>query len=580
MGLGKLIFHLEIHLQFAPTQDWGWLVGLPNMATAGDLRPHLVSVFKWLHIGIKIEHEEVMRYLTLLLLPLLACNTGDGFDPLDDGQISSDAEDGEQYSGYDSSDKADGFTPPDGPLEFDGACTEGERLTIAAVGDVLLHGRLQRQAYGADNGFISLWAPVVDLLAAADVSYANLEGPTAAGANSSGYDVTDPGATFDGTVYTSYPMFNYHPSLIDDLLSSGIDIVSTANNHSLDRRSLGVDRTIDALRAAGLPFTGTRKRDEESPQWHTVTRSNGFALAWLACTFSTNGIPDRDDQVLMCYQDIDEVESLVQDLAGREDIDAVILTPHFGDEYDANPNDSQVELAHRMLDAGALAVIGSHPHVLQPWERYITPDDRETFVIYSLGNFVSGQRHLPRRSTLVLYLGLTRSTDGRVVINGARYVPLHMSDRGSRLQLEVVDQMSDLGDSRALTVGMFHGWNLHAPNAPLVTDPQCDPEWEPPPSPHPHDGWIGGSCSEDSTCGGATCLADLTDGLCTEVCESTCPDRAGRAVTFCVDLGLEDGGRCVARCGSDYECRQGYSCQPTERYSDSNVVRGVCLPSA
>jgi hypothetical protein len=179
---------------------------------------------------------------------------------------------------------------------------------------------------------------------------------------------------------------------------------------------------------------------------------------------------------------------------------------------------------------------------------------------------------------LLLYLGLTRAASGQVVVSGARYVPLHMSIRGDSMVLEAVDQAGDLSDSRALTVGMFGSWNLHALAAPLVTDPQCDPEWSPPPAPHPHDGWIGGSCAADDACGDATCLPELTGGLCTQVCDNTCPDRTGRAVTFCVDLGHDDGGRCVARCGTNFECRQGYTCQPQARFNDPSVVRTVCLP--
>lgn len=521
-----------------------------------------------------VEH---MRKLWLSLLLLAACNSGSPAN--DPGSVSSDGEEGETYEPYDDSNKADGFEPPTGPLVFDGACTEGDRLTIAAVGDVLLHGRLQVQAFAQDDRYISLWRPVADLLRAADVTYANLEGPTAAGVTARGRSVDDPGETFDDYVYTSYPMFNYNPALIDDLMASGVDVVSTANNHSLDRWSLGVDRTIDALEERGLAFSGTRRQGATDQPWYAITRNGGFNLAWLACTYATNGIPDREDQVLFCYEDTATIEGLIVELAANDDIDAVIVTPHWGQEYDANPNDPEVDLAHRFLDAGALAVIGSHPHVLQPWERYITADGRETFAIYSLGNFVSGQTHLPRRSTLLLYLGLTRAQDGRVVINGARYVPLHMSRR-DLLQLEVVDLMSDLGDSRALTVGMFGNWNVHAPDAPLVTDPQCDPEWEPPPAPHPHDGWIGGSCIDDSTCGGATCEPDLPDGFCSEICDGLCPDRTGRATTFCVDLDFDDGGRCVARCTTDYDCRQGYACEPRERFNEPDVVRSVCVPAA
>lgn len=507
---------------------------------------------------------------------VMACVPAD--EPEEQFTPSSDGEEGDDYEGYDESLKADGFQPVNGPLVFEGACTEGDRITIAAVGDVLLHGRLQQQAFDQSDRFISLWSGVRDLLEQADVTYANLEGPTAEGVIANGSDVPDPGQVFDDYVYTSYPQFNYHPSLIEDLMASGVDVVSTSNNHSLDRRALGADRTIEALERQGLPYTGTRGSDG-SGDWYTFTETGGFKLAWLGCTYGTNGISDPADQVLRCFNDRSTVLSLVTELAGRSDVDAVIVTPHWGQEYQATPNQDQVDLAHDILDAGAVAVIASHPHVLQPWERYETSDGRETFVLYSLGNFVSGQNHLARRSTLLLYLGLTRASNGNVVVNGARYVPLHASRRDVGITVEAIDRVGGLEDSRSQTVGMFGSWNVHSPAADLVTDPQCDPEWTPPPAPHPHDGWIGGSCETDLTCGGTTCEPELLGGFCTQSCTSTCPDLSGRSMTFCVDLDLGGTGSCVNQCSTSVNCRQGYICDPQERYNDPNTVRTVCIPA-
>jgi poly-gamma-glutamate synthesis protein (capsule biosynthesis protein) len=400
-------------------------------------------------------------------------------DLLPAGALSADDEGGEAYDPYDPMGKADGYQLPKGPVKFAAACEPGERIVVAAVGDVLLHGALQTQATKATDRFVSLWRDVKGLMEQADLTYANLEGPTAAGVNSYGKAVTDPGFVFDGTVYTSYPMFNYHPFLIDDLLLTGVDVVSTANNHSLDRRSLGVDKTIGVLDAAGMLYSGTRASTAMEAPWHTVTVVSGFRIAWLSCTYATNGIPDTKKQVLNCHAQASEIANMVSQLASDANIDAVIVTPHWGVEYSANPAAAEIKLAHKWLDAGAIAIVGSHPHVLQPWEKYVTADGRETLAIYSLGNFVSGQSQLARRSTLLLYLGFTRGSDGIVRINGARYVPLCMT-KTDRLGVKPVEGVASLADSRALTVKMFGTWNLMKPAEPLVTDPQCDPEWSPP----------------------------------------------------------------------------------------------------
>ena len=509
-----------------------------------------------------------MCVLTLATTFFAAC--GPGSDAL-----SNDGEEGDEYEPYPGG-KADGFGGPDNPIIFSGACDGGQRLVIVAVGDVLLHTGLQKQALTDPVGFGSLWSEARDLLSKADITYANLEGPTARGVIVNGQAVNDPGPVFDGRVYTSYPQFNYHPSLIDDLKASGVDVVSTANNHALDRKALGVDRTIDELRRAGMPFTGTRRRSASSP-WYAITKARGFTLAWLACTYGTNGIPDPYGQVLNCYGDQHEIEALVTDLSSKPEIDAVIVTPHWGLEYHATPRQQEVNLAHRLLDAGATAILGSHPHVLQPWQKYVTRDGRETFVIYSLGNFVSGQTHLARRSTLLLHLGLTRRADGRVAVNGARYVPLYMSrDYDSRpWELAVIDRAGGPGGSRALTVGMFGLWNLQRPWEAPAPNAQCDSSWQ---EPHPHDGWIGGACSSDLACGGTRCETRLPGGFCTSSCERYCPDQAGRPTTFCADLGL-GGGMCVLRCSKDADCRQGYRCLQTARLGEPQVVVNTCRPA-
>ena len=413
-----------------------------------------------------------MRSLSIGLvavLGLVGC-VGDG--GRDDGEPSDDG-DGDEYTPFDS--KADGNSALGGPIKFAAECAPGSRMTIGAVGDVLLHGALQQQAMARPTRgrFASLWSPVTDLLSAADTTYANMEGPTAHGVNAGGSAVTDPGFRWDAVVYSSYPQFNYHGFLEEDLLASGIDVVSTANNHAMDRRQLGADRTIERLREVGLAFTGTRHRNGLDAPWHTVTDSKGFKLAWLACSFSTNGIPDPSGQVLGCWEDEETVVAEIKKLKATAGIDAVIVTPHWGEEYTASPSRAQRDLGKRFLDAGATMILGSHPHVLQPWEKHTTPDGRETFVIYSLGNFVSGQAQLARRSTIVLYVGLTRTPSG-VKINGVRYVPAIMNTRDGVRAVEAIDRAGGSVDSRRQTVGMFGTANLQDPAQPIATTPSCN----------------------------------------------------------------------------------------------------------
>lgn len=312
------------------------------------------------------------------------------------------------------------------------------RVTVAAVGDVLLHSPLQRQAVARPEGFQSLWKEVQPWLEGADIAYANLEGPTASGLTRSGRTQTDPGFVFDNQVYTSYPLFNYHPRLVSDLKASGIDVVSTANNHALDRGAKGTDATIAALEQAGLPFVGTRRSDG-SGSWSVRTEVKGMTLGWVACSFSTNGVPDPKHQVLDCYRDkavvLDEIRGLAQDPY----VAAVIVTPHWGVEYTAHPQPQEKRLAQELVDAGARVVLGAHPHVPQPWETLYGPDGKPALVVYSLGNFVSGQFHrLHTRASLLINVELEAFPGQKASLVSAHYVPLEMRRTGQGLAVEPV----------------------------------------------------------------------------------------------------------------------------------------------
>lgn len=274
-----------------------------------------------------------------------------------------------------------------------------DRLTVAMVGDVLLHQPQHQQALRSDNGHVSLWEDIVPVIQSADIAYANLEGPIAPGTAGLGRSVSDPGRVFDKHVYTSYPMFNYHDFLADDLKRSGFDVVSTANNHALDRGSRGADLTIDHLVRVGLGFTGTRSTRYPNASFAARLRVNGWTVSFVSCAEHTNGISDSQRQVLSCN---DDALNVVRQEALDESVDVVIATPHWGDEYQSLPNVRQKQFAQALANAGASAVVGAHPHVPQPASVITSATGRTVPVVYSLGNFVSNQFH--RQATQNEYL--------------------------------------------------------------------------------------------------------------------------------------------------------------------------------
>lgn len=390
---------------------------------------------------------------------------------------------------------------PEDYLQFSAACAEGPRFTVAFGGDLLLHRELQRQAYDAKDkaGAEVLWANIADLLAEPELTYLNLEGPLAAGLDRDFVEVEDPGRSYDGVVYSGYPRFNYHRSVAKDLVRAGIDVVSTANNHALDRGPLGVDRTVEALERARLRFTGTRAA-EGPERWHAITRVGDLSLAWIACTKHTNQIEDPNGQVLRCG-DGAAVRKTIERLLGRgryakrkPKVDAVIVTPHWGKEYSHFPREREQRIAREWIEAGATAVIASHPHVIQPWEKVEASDGREGLIFHSLGNFASHQPELSRRSSVLLYLTFVvdessvelgetaeaaAAPSPRLRIAGARYLPLHVRQDGKRFFVEAIDRVEGPADARGLLVALLGEANLVAPEGDKRGDPHCDPSWRP-----------------------------------------------------------------------------------------------------
>ncbi len=359
-------------------------------------------------------------------------------------------------------------------IRFRDACAAGERVRVVAVGDILFHKRLQLQAYEKGRDFKRFFSPLADFLARADILYGNLESPAAAGVALGGVAVKDPGRRLDGRVYSADLAtlnFNIHPSAIDDLKAVGFDVLSTANNHAYDRGPLGIDRTLEALDAAGMPATGTRKRGEVTRPWHVITRARGVTVAWLACTYSLNGHTDRQGQALFCFEEQEAVLAEIRALASRTDVDAVILVPHWGIESSHVVERRQRDLAREAIEAGATAVIGTHPHVLQPWERIVATDGREGLAVYSTGNFISNQRKLPERTGVIVVLDLVKVSGGKAKIASAAFVPtwVEIDDKGHR-----VTEMkgSESGQSAVLKDALRHLPDDNRMSADATSDPQ------------------------------------------------------------------------------------------------------------
>jgi len=303
-------------------------------------------------------------------------------------------------------------------------CAGNERVHLSIAGDVLLHSGLQKIGYA--GGFAALWAQAAPFLQNADIAIANLEGPVAPGIRRSGAQVVDPGPVFGTGVYTGYPTFNYHPMVLESLRALGLDLVTTVNNHALDRGSRGADMTLAELAKAEIGAVGTITAG--APREFVLRRKTRLGtIAFVACSFSTNGRRDPARQVLLCYQDREELLGIVAQQAGDPEVAAVLVLPHWGQEYRSTPDNQQTRLAAELVAAGATAVIGTHPHAVQPFATVTGPQGQVVPVVYSTGNFVATQNFDPAKYGALAVLDMCRSSNGgKMVTDRIGWIAMQM----------------------------------------------------------------------------------------------------------------------------------------------------------
>ena len=218
------------------------------------------------------------------------------------------------------------------------------------------------------------------------------------------------------TRYTGYPVFRSPAQLADALQDMGIDIVVMANNHVCDNGRTGMEFTINRLDSLGIAYTGAFADSLHYQQLHPLLiETNGLRLALLNYTYDTNGMPMPAGTVVnhidstAIANDLDNID--------RTQVDCVIVFFHWGDEYVRQPNREQQMLAALCHQRGVEIVMGSHPHVVQPFEIQMDADSLiRAVTVYSLGNLVSNQRDRYRNGGLIVTLDIRKTANEPVEI--------------------------------------------------------------------------------------------------------------------------------------------------------------------
>ncbi len=275
-------------------------------------------------------------------------------------------------------------------------------LSVIAVGDIMLGGRAKKATaeFGPDYPLDG----VLPLLQRAPIVLGNLEGPLAQKASKLKRNFS----------------YQVDVSLARSLSRAGINAVTLANNHLMDCGRSGVLETLEALSNANVFAlgAGTNERAAHAP---VIRQAGGLRIGllgyyWNSRTAATTDLPGSA---------MDPPEALEADIRSlREHVDRIVVTFHWGVPYEREPSSEDRMKAHFAVDCGADAVVGHHPHVVQPFEIY-----RRCPIFYSVGNFAFGSGNSRAEGLLV---GI-RFDENKTIVN---VYPLYVKNRDPRINYQ------------------------------------------------------------------------------------------------------------------------------------------------
>jgi len=266
-------------------------------------------------------------------------------------------------------------------------------VTLLTVGDLMVHGQQLAAAHGSRGyNFDPSFGPVAHTISAADIAAGNLETTLRIGS------------------YTGYPSFRSPTAFARALHDAGFDVLTTANNHTLDGGAFGVRYTSRYLDRIGVAHTGSDNNGM------LIVEHDGIKVAYLAYTYGTNGIrsPSRGS---VNKANMAQMRRAISSAHRKADV--VVVCPHWGAEYSRTPEGSTRSKSRALIDAGADLVLASHPHVVRPVERY-----HGGYIVYSMGNFISGQSR-PYTDLGIMVAATAVRRDEVVSVSSLKVLPVY-----------------------------------------------------------------------------------------------------------------------------------------------------------
>lgn len=326
-------------------------------------------------------------------------------------------------------------------------------VKLAAVGDNLIHENILKSGLKSDGSYNydRLFKNIKPYLKNFDVKIINQETMF----------INDPKR------YSGYPDFGTPTAMGKAMIKAGFNVVTLATNHAYDKGQNGIKDTLNFWRQYSDDVLTTGVYDNED-DYNTLTirEYNGIKIAFLNYTDVMNSGAKKESYNIRMLK---EKQVLSEIKKAKKKADFVIVLPHWGIEYEHEPSDKQTELAVKMANAGADAIIGCHPHVVQPLKTIKTNDGREVPCFYSLGNFTSNMFWFKCQLQGMAELTIVKKK-GVTSLSGYAFTPLvnHMNSNDTKFTTYLLkDYTDELAKSHYMNYRTWNGivsvkrlWNL------------------------------------------------------------------------------------------------------------------------
>ena len=269
---------------------------------------------------------------------------------------------------------------------------ESNELSMVMVGDCLIHRFVYTDALESDGNyhFDKMFTEISPLIKDHDLAYYNQE--------------SNIGGKALGL--SAYPRFNSPEEIGDTMVNLGFNLVSLANNHTMDKGEQGVINSVNYWKTKpGVYYTGEALSEEDRESNIKILEKNGIKYAFFSYTTVTNGLlPPSGKEYLTNIYDKNKVKKDIDKVKGK--VDLIIVAMHWGEEYTTNPSSNQKQVAKDLSEMGVNLIIGNHAHSIQPVEMI-----GDTLVFYALGNFIAGQDTPDKQTGALVTLNIKKEND-------------------------------------------------------------------------------------------------------------------------------------------------------------------------